>query len=54
MWVIWKVDGTTIGHGGECNNDVAPIVSTVSISVIEEGFSEKASIILLAIHATAA
>ncbi|KAF5389062.1 hypothetical protein D9757_004999 [Collybiopsis confluens] len=26
--VFWKVDGNNIGHGGNCNNGVAPIVST--------------------------
>lgn len=27
-WVVYKVDGNSIGNGGECNNGVAPIVST--------------------------
>ena len=31
VWVLWKVDGNSIGHGGECNNQVEPIVPTVSV-----------------------
>jgi len=27
-WVVYKIDGNSIGHGGNCNNGVAPIVST--------------------------
>lgn len=27
-WVVYKVDGNSIGHGGSCNNGVKPIVST--------------------------
>jgi beta-xylosidase len=27
-YVVYKVDGNSIGHGGDCNNGVAPIVST--------------------------
>lgn len=27
-WVVYKVDGNAIGHGGNCNNGKAPIVST--------------------------
>jgi len=27
-WVVYKVDGNAIGHGGTCGNTVAPIVST--------------------------
>lgn len=27
-WVVYKVDGNSIGHGGICNNGVKPIVST--------------------------
>ncbi|KAK6086243.1 putative endo-arabinase [Seiridium cupressi] len=27
-YVAYKIDGNSIGHGGTCNNDVAPIVST--------------------------
>ena len=27
-WVVYKVDGNAIGHGGVCNNGVAPIVPT--------------------------
>jgi len=27
-WVVYKVDGNSIGHGGSCNNGVAPIVPT--------------------------
>ncbi|KAL2432473.1 hypothetical protein ABEF95_011389 [Exophiala dermatitidis] len=27
-YVVYKTDGNSIGHGGSCNNDVAPIVST--------------------------
>lgn len=27
-WVVYKVDGNAIGHGGNCNNGVKPIVST--------------------------
>ena len=27
-YVVYKVDGNNIGHGGSCNNGVAPIVST--------------------------
>ena len=30
VWVVWKVDGNRIGNGGDCNNSVEPIVSTVS------------------------
>ena len=30
VYVLWKVNGNTIGHGGECNNEVEPIVPTVS------------------------
>jgi hypothetical protein len=28
QWVVYKVDGNSIGHGGTCGNTVAPIVST--------------------------
>ena len=28
QWVVYKVDGNSIGHGGACGNDVAPIVPT--------------------------
>ena len=28
QWVVYKVDGNSVGHGGACNNDVAPIVPT--------------------------
>ncbi|KAI4719829.1 glycoside hydrolase family 43 protein [Aureobasidium sp. EXF-10727] len=27
-WVVYKIDGNAIGHGGSCNNMVQPIVST--------------------------
>lgn len=27
-WVVYKIDGNAIGHGGICGNTVAPIVST--------------------------
>jgi hypothetical protein len=27
-YVVYKIDGNSIGHGGSCNNEVAPIVST--------------------------
>jgi len=27
-WVVYKVDGNSLGHGGNCNNGVAPIVPT--------------------------
>ena len=27
-WVVYKVDGNSIGHGGSCGNTVDPIVST--------------------------
>ncbi|KAK3070917.1 hypothetical protein LTR53_009597 [Teratosphaeriaceae sp. CCFEE 6253] len=27
-WVVYKVDGNAIGHGGACNNMVPPMVST--------------------------
>lgn len=27
-YVVYKIDGNSIGHGGSCNNDVAPIVAT--------------------------
>jgi beta-xylosidase len=27
-YMVYKVDGNSIGHGGSCNNGVAPIVST--------------------------
>jgi beta-xylosidase len=27
-YVVYKIDGNNIGHGGNCNNGVAPIVST--------------------------
>lgn len=26
--MIWKIDGNNIGHGGNCNNGVAPLVPT--------------------------
>jgi hypothetical protein len=26
--MLWKVDGNNIGHGGNCNNGVAPLVPT--------------------------
>lgn len=28
LYVVYKVDGNNIGHGGNCNNGVAPIVPT--------------------------
>ncbi|KAJ7045162.1 putative endo-arabinase [Mycena alexandri] len=28
LYVVYKIDGNSIAHGGSCNNDVAPIVST--------------------------
>ncbi|TFK47469.1 glycoside hydrolase family 43 protein [Heliocybe sulcata] len=28
LYLIWKVDGNNIGHGGNCNNGVAPLVPT--------------------------
>lgn len=28
QWVVYKIDGNNIGHGGDCNNGVAPIVPT--------------------------
>ncbi|VDB87791.1 unnamed protein product [Peniophora sp. CBMAI 1063] len=28
LYLAWKVDGNNIGHGGNCNNGVAPIVPT--------------------------
>ncbi|KAK5741159.1 hypothetical protein LTR17_004099 [Elasticomyces elasticus] len=27
-YIVYKVDGSSIGHGGACNNDVAPYVPT--------------------------
>ena len=27
-WVVYKIDGNSIGHGGSCNNGIAPIVPT--------------------------
>lgn len=27
-WVVYKIDGNAIGHGGSCNNGVKPIVNT--------------------------
>ncbi|RMZ83538.1 hypothetical protein DV738_g1085, partial [Chaetothyriales sp. CBS 135597] len=27
-YVVYKIDGNSIGHGGSCNNDVAPLVPT--------------------------
>lgn len=27
-WVVYKIDGNSIGHGGDCNNGVKPIVGT--------------------------
>ena len=27
-WVVYKIDGNAIGHGGVCNNGVAPVVKT--------------------------
>jgi beta-xylosidase len=27
-WVVYKVDGNAMGHGGNCNNGIHPIVST--------------------------
>ncbi|KAK3632528.1 hypothetical protein LTR56_016271 [Elasticomyces elasticus] len=27
-WVVYKIDGNAVGHGGSCNNNVEPIVST--------------------------
>ncbi|KAI7522725.1 hypothetical protein KC316_g19151, partial [Hortaea werneckii] len=27
-WVVYKVDGNAIGHGGECGNTIPPIVPT--------------------------
>jgi len=27
-WVVYKIDGNAIGHGGSCNNGVKPIVPT--------------------------
>lgn len=28
QWVVYKVDGNSVGHGGLCKNSVAPIVPT--------------------------
>ena len=28
QYVTYKVDGNSIGHGGSCNNDIAPIIPT--------------------------
>ena len=28
IFVVYKIDGNSIGHGGNCNNGVEPIVST--------------------------
>ena len=28
MYVMWKIDGNNVGHGGNCNNGVEPIVPT--------------------------
>ncbi|KAJ7053891.1 glycosyl hydrolase [Mycena amicta] len=28
LYVVYKIDGNSLGHGGSCNNGVAPIVST--------------------------
>lgn len=28
LYLVWKVDGNNIGHGGNCNNGVDPIVPT--------------------------
>jgi beta-xylosidase len=28
IYVVYKIDGNSLGHGGSCNNGVAPIVST--------------------------
>jgi beta-xylosidase len=27
-WVVYKIDGNSIGHGGSCNNMIEPIVAT--------------------------
>ncbi|CAF9922780.1 MAG: hypothetical protein GOMPHAMPRED_002671 [Gomphillus americanus] len=27
-WLLYKVDGNSLGHGGSCNNGVAPYIST--------------------------
>ncbi|KAJ7447206.1 glycosyl hydrolase [Mycena latifolia] len=28
LYVVYKIDGNSLGHGGSCNNGVAPLVST--------------------------
>jgi len=28
IYVVWKIDGNNIGHGGNCNNGVEPIEPT--------------------------
>ncbi|BCR87340.1 glycoside hydrolase family 43 protein [Aspergillus chevalieri] len=40
-YVVFKVDGNSIGHGGDCNNGVAPLVPTPIMlqKVAEDGFT---------------
>ena len=40
-YVVFKVDGNSVGHGGDCNNGVEPIVPTPILlqKVQEDGFT---------------
>ncbi|GAQ06298.1 hypothetical protein ALT_3619 [Aspergillus lentulus] len=40
-YVVFKVDGNSIGHGGDCNNGVPPLVSTPILlqRVADDGFT---------------
>ena len=46
VWLLWKIDGNTIGHGGECNNQFEPVVSTVCHRMLREVAIAEAGISL--------
>ncbi|KAJ6479219.1 putative endo-arabinase [Mycena vitilis] len=45
LYVVYKIDGNSLGHGGSCNNGVAPLVSTPIMlqKVAADGFTPVGS-----------
>jgi beta-xylosidase len=46
LYVVYKVDGNSIGNGGSCGNSVAPVRSTpiMLVAVEQDGFTPRGSV----------
>ncbi|KAH0005258.1 glycoside hydrolase family 43 protein, partial [Aureobasidium melanogenum] len=52
-WVVYKIDGNSIGHGGSCGNMVQPIVSTpimLQQVSVDNGFTKIGSPTVLIVN----